>query len=96
MKKQINNAVPPVPLTRLVREFVENRDGVHLVSEAEYTLCGDALEGDGIGMGDEFIPTSNPTQKRTITCPKCSAIILMCRGVKCLPNAIDHPTEEAK
>lgn len=73
-------------LDRPVRQFVENREGVHLCNVAEYTLCGDALEGDGIGLGDEFIPRSEKTQKRVVTCPRCTEIIEMCRGVKCRPN----------
>ena len=73
-------------LERLVRHFVENRDGVHLVGVSEYTLCGDALEGDGVGSGDEDVPRSLDTKRRTVTCPRCAMIIAMCRGVRCVPN----------
>lgn len=56
--------------------FVETSDGVHFVSFAEYTLCGDALEGlDGL-------EECRDTTKRTVTCRKCIEVIELCRGVK--------------
>ncbi len=59
--------------------FVENNDGVH-IEFGEFTLCGDAydigsVEGEECG---DF----RPTTKRTVTCKKCAAIVIMCRGVR--------------
>lgn len=64
--------------------FTESTNGlVHLVTRAEYTLCGDALEGDTDSFtGEETIPECYETKKKTVTCPICIEIIEMCRGVK--------------
>ena len=72
-------------------EFVESSDGlVHLTTRGEYTLCGDALEGDGYSPDDSnYIPESHQTTKRTVTCPRCSEVVMMCRGVRCRPNDKD-------
>lgn len=58
--------------------FVENSCGVHLVSHAEYTLCGDALEGDPLNGIEEC----RETERRVVTCVACIEIIEYCRGVK--------------
>lgn len=62
----------------MIHQFVETSDGVHLVSTNEYTLCGDALEGDPVNGLEE----TRPTALSTITCVKCADIIRMCRGVR--------------
>ena len=60
------------------KEFVETRDGVHLVTFCEYTLCGDALEGD-----DSLdLEATRSTDKRVVTCQKCIAMLELCRGVR--------------
>ena len=66
------------------KEFVENADGVHLMSphQGEYTLCGDAFDmasASGGEHGQEF--DFKPTRKRVVTCERCSTIINHCRGV---------------
>lgn len=69
-------------------DFAESNDGlVHLVSAAnsEYTVCGDAWEGfsDDDGDWSDEIPTAwKDTKKRTVTCPKCAAVVRDCRGVR--------------
>lgn len=62
------------------REWVENDEGVHIMC-GEFTLCGDSFDApeteDGWTIGP-FVPTS----KRTITCPRCAAVVTLCRGVR--------------
>ena len=57
--------------------FVVNALGVHLVGQAEYTLCGDALEGDPPNGLEE----TWKSHMRTVTCPRCIEVIKLCRGV---------------
>jgi hypothetical protein len=63
--------------------FTENRAGVHIWNPAlsEHTLCGDAFDA----------PESEPdwadgpfvsTQRTTVTCPRCVAIIRGVQGVR--------------
>lgn len=62
------------------RRFVENRDGVHLYSPFDdHTLCGDTDDGDTHRMIN--IEPMRSTGKRIVTCQRCIAIILVCRGV---------------
>lgn len=58
-----------------MKQFVENKDGVHLCSLNGYTLCGDALEGD------TDIEPCGETRKRVVTCSRCIEVIQLCRGV---------------
>ena len=62
-------------------EFVEAEGNVHLVGPGtggEFTLCGDAFDlGSDI---DGYV--WSPTRRRAVTCPRCAAIVLGCRGVK--------------
>lgn len=65
----------------------ENGEGVHLKSplNAEFTLCGDAFDITSVEMcnsAEDAHLEIQPTSKKTITCPRCIAIILHCRGVK--------------
>lgn len=63
--------------------IAESADGlVHMVSFAEYTLCGDALEGDHAEGHFDFIPECRPTRKKVITCPKCCDIIRAAKTMK--------------
>lgn len=58
-----------------------SRDGVHLYAPFfDFTLCGDTDDMDTSPYIDiePFVDTS----KRTVTCKKCIAIILVCRGVR--------------
>lgn len=62
-------------------KYVENMDGVHLVSPFDdHTLCGDTMDGDdhpAVGIDPPW-----STGKRVVTCRRCVAIILHCRGVR--------------
>lgn len=61
-------------------EFIQNREGVHIM-HGEFTLCGDSFDIAETERGFEdgaLVVTS----KRTVTCPRCAAIILMCRGIR--------------
>lgn len=62
---------------------MENVDGIHLMSpvQGEYTICGDAFDG-GSGIGESDLTEMHETEKTTVTCPKCVAVILGCRGVR--------------
>lgn len=71
---------------KVARQFMENEEGTHLIAEAEYTLCGDALEGEeSEAMGK--IGEMKRTRQSTVTCPRCAKIIALCKGVKCQSNA---------
>lgn len=64
------------------QKFIENCDGVHLHHPTmDFTLCGDTNDGD---TKVDIEPLRN-TNKRIITCPRCIAIILACRGVRVSP-----------
>ena len=67
-------------------EFCENEDGVHLVSMNDVTLCGDAYEGSPPleleRCEEDDFGEMQPTDKQTVTCHRCIAIILHCRGVR--------------
>lgn len=65
----------------MMKSFGENNLGVHLISTAEYTLCGDALEGDNI-RGEVELEEVVPTKKRVVTCEACKEVIELCRGVR--------------
>lgn len=58
--------------------FAENSLGVHLVMRAEYTLCGDALEGDP----KNGIELTRETNKQKVTCRACAEIIRYVRPVR--------------
>jgi hypothetical protein len=60
------------------RQFVENSEGVHLVSKAEYTLCGVVIEGD-LPIGLEPCVDS---EHKVVTCEGCIEILELCRGVR--------------
>lgn len=61
-------------------KFVEAEGFTHLVSpiQGEYTVCGDAFDLGSDEPGYEW----SETKKRIIDCPKCSQLILGCRGVR--------------
>lgn len=63
-------------------EFSKSCDGlIHLVNPiaAEYTVCGDAFEGN---PGDDVSWAWGPTRKTKVTCPKCLEIIRACKKVR--------------
>ena len=66
------------------RDFVENGDGVHLLSplNREYTLCGDAFDISDTEDEDDHGGVFVVTRKRAVTCENCAAVIRECRGVR--------------
>lgn len=66
--------------------FAENEEGVHLLSpiNAEYTLCGDAFDGQPSDFTFDYTHTleHERTARRTVTCERCIQVILRCRGVR--------------
>lgn len=63
-----------------MKEFLENDDGVHLMY-GEFTLCGDSFD-IAETESDFEAGTLAKTRKRIVTCPKCTAYIQHCRGVR--------------
>lgn len=63
-----------------MKEFLENKDGVHLMN-GEFTLCGDSFD-IAETESDFEAGTLVATRKKIVTCPKCTAVILHCRGVR--------------
>jgi hypothetical protein len=60
--------------------YARSNDGlIHLVNEiqAEFTLCGDAFDGDSEDPDLGW----NPWPKGPVTCPHCAAIIRSCQRV---------------
>lgn len=64
--------------------FTENKAGVHLMDpiQGEYSLCGDAFDIDSEADVDEHDGRLKPTDKKVVTCKRCKAVIMMCRGVR--------------
>ena len=62
------------------RESMASEDGVHLM-HGEFTLCGDAFDIADLG-DDPELPVMTDTRHRTVTCPKCIEVILLCRNVR--------------
>ena len=63
------------------RQFIENYDGVHLMSAIndEYTICGMAFDSEyGVEGDGDFTQTSSTV----VTCKSCIEEIMNCRGVK--------------
>jgi hypothetical protein len=60
--------------------FVEAEGLIHLESPiyGEYTLCGDAFDLASDEPGYEW----RKTDKRTVTCPQCAAVIRVARAVR--------------
>lgn len=54
--------------------------GVHLMLN-EHTLCGDAYDGHQ-SEADWERGEMRATNKRTVTCPDCVAIILECKSAR--------------
>lgn len=61
------------------REYMENAEGVHLMNVGDYSLCGD---GSDLGHDEGGGWDMRPTKRRTVTCPRCVEVIIMCRGVR--------------
>jgi hypothetical protein len=62
------------------REYRENLEGVHLMN-GEFTLCGDSFDIAETEADFEDGPLLL-TQKRSVTCARCKAVISLCRGVR--------------
>lgn len=61
--------------------LIEAEGFVHLVSPiagSEHTLCGDAFDLASDVGGYEW----KSSRKKAVTCEKCAAVILACRGVR--------------
>lgn len=67
------------------RQFVENDAGVHLMM-GEYTLCGDAADAPE-SEPDWTEGAFQPTDRQTISCPRCVEIVMACRGLQVKKNA---------
>lgn len=61
-----------------VGDFMESAEGVHAMHH-EHTICGDAFD-----IGDSTDPALalKRTKKTTVTCPRCVAIIQLCKGLR--------------
>lgn len=66
-----------------MREFSENKAGVHLMNpiQSEYSMCGDAFDIDTEDIDTHDGPLL-PSEKKTVTCERCKMIITECRGVR--------------
>lgn len=64
-------------MTEVDVEYVENKDGVHLLHPlySESSLCGDSVY---LFEDDLMIPTS----KKSVTCERCAEIIKATQDVK--------------
>lgn len=70
---------PPAPPVRL---FMLSSEGVHLMGDGEFTLCGDAFDIGATEDDSDDSPELYETKRRTVTCPRCIDIIRLCRGVR--------------
>ena len=73
----------------MTKTFVKNSEGVHVMGalNGEYTLCGDSFdmaEASGGEHGEDLI--LRVTKEKIITCPRCTEIVLACRGVRVGPT----------
>ena len=62
--------------------YMKNKDGVHLMDAVqgnEFTLCGDSFD---IHVDDPSLGKLKSVKPQPITCPSCTEIILLCRGVE--------------
>lgn len=61
-------------------DLIENDDGVHGTnpSNSEYTLCGDAWDGNE----DDGYTESVRVDDQRVTCPKCVEVIRYCKRLK--------------
>lgn len=61
-------------------DFAETPNGICVMNPimGEFTLCGDAFDL----FTDEPEYEQRATNRRTVTCPQCSTIILSLRGVR--------------
>ncbi len=66
--------------TENVRQFMEDDNGVHVMND-EHTLCGDALDA-WLSERDWEDGEMKETKKKTVTCQKCIAIIVMLKGIR--------------
>jgi hypothetical protein len=65
----------------IMTNYAKADDGlIHFVnvSNAEYTICGDAFEGSNDNDGAAWVHV----KRGPVTCSKCIAIIKSCKGVK--------------
>ena len=63
--------------------FLENVDGVHIQAPgiaSEYTLCGDAIEGDCLREWPNFGP-AEVVRAQVITCERCREFIELCHAI---------------
>jgi hypothetical protein len=72
-------------------EFLENADGVHFMNPilGEFTLCGDSFDF----QSTENLPPDMElveTQKRTVTCARCAALIIGVRRVRVAKQLKPH------
>ncbi len=65
--------------------FLKNSQDVHVKGvTGDYTLCGDAMEGDcegpGLDVHSDFGP-SEVVRSQYITCERCREIIELCHAI---------------
>lgn len=68
----------------MTREFVENDEGVHIMGidqGFEFTACGWACDAPSSERDFEYGPFRS-TAKKTVTCPRCIAVVEHYRGVR--------------
>lgn len=63
------------------KEFLENTEGVHLMY-GEFTLCGDSFDIAETERDGDHDGTLAKTTKHVVTCERCKAIIVYCRGTR--------------
>jgi len=75
--------------------FVEADGFIHVLTplNSEFTLCGDAFDLGAIEGCEDY--THRPTKRRSVTCPNCARVVLLCKRVRvAAQNAAYEPTRQ--
>ncbi len=70
------------------QEFVENDEGVHIMGidqGCEFTACGWACDAPDTESDCNYGQFKS-TKKKTVTCPRCIAVVKHYRGVRVAPK----------
>jgi len=65
-------------MAREKRQYVQDENGVH-VMWGEFTICGDAFD---IAAVDDDAEEFVTVKAQPLTCERCVALVLFCRGLK--------------